>query len=79
MSMYSLESFLYREVNRASRERDSSKVANLGAYAFLLAKILQKFNPTINCGQEYVFSKRAPGFIVYRGLSIDKNELDQYN
>lgn len=55
MKMYSLESFLYREVNRASRERDQSKIANLGPYAYLLAQILKRFDPKINCGQDFIF------------------------
>ena len=38
MRMYSFESFLYREVNRASREKDRSKIANLGAFGYLLTK-----------------------------------------
>ena len=42
MKMYSLESYLYREINRASRERDQSKIANLGPYAFVLTKIIQR-------------------------------------
>ena len=40
MKMYSFESFLYGTVNRASREKDVSKIANLGAYAYLLTKNL---------------------------------------
>ena len=40
LKMYSFESFLYGSVNKASRDLDNSKIANLGAYAYLLTKIL---------------------------------------
>ena len=40
MKMYSLESFLYREVNRACREKDKSKIQTLGPFSFLVTKIL---------------------------------------
>ena len=40
MKMYSFECFLYGTVNRASREKDTSKIANLGPYAYLLTKNL---------------------------------------
>lgn len=40
MKIYSLETFVYRTVNYASRDRDESKIKNLGPYAYLLSKIL---------------------------------------
>ena len=71
MKMYSFESFLYSMVNRASRERDQSKIANLGPFAYLLTKTLQRFDPTINT-DGYIFKKRALGFVTYRGLGLSK-------
>ena len=78
MNMYSMESFLYKELNRASRDKDQSKVATLGPYAYVLAKILQRMNPAINKGEDFVFDKRAPGFVTYRGLSLSQTEVDKF-
>lgn len=55
MKLYSLETFLYKEVNKASREKDERKIKTLGPYAYLVAKILQRLNPTINVGKDYIF------------------------
>ena len=38
MKIYSLEIFLYREGNRASSDRDHSKIVNLGSFAYVLSK-----------------------------------------
>lgn len=59
MMMYSLESFLYKELNRACRKRDKSKVKSLGPFAFVMQNILGGFNPTINVGKEFVFENRT--------------------
>ena len=78
MRMYSFESFLYREVNRASREKDRSKIANLGAFGYLLTKNIQRLNPTFNKGTDYIYQVRAPGFVTYRGLSLNADEVETY-
>ena len=38
--MFSLETFLYSAINKASREKDISKLENLGPYAFVLSCIV---------------------------------------
>ena len=38
--MYSLESFLYSTLNKASRECDESKIETLGPFAYALDMIL---------------------------------------
>jgi hypothetical protein len=37
MYLYSMETFIYTAINRATREQDESKVRTLGPYAVLLA------------------------------------------
>ena len=78
MKMYSIESFLYTAVNHASRDKDQTKIKNLGPYAYILAKILQRLNPTINIGQNYIFQKRAPGFVTYRGTNLPREFVENY-
>ena len=70
MKMYSFESFLYREISNSSKQQEPAKSVNLGPYAYLLTKILQRFNPNINVGADYVFQTRAPGFVTYKGTSL---------
>lgn len=41
LKIYTMETFLYRNVNKATREKDSSKVKNLGPYATALNYILK--------------------------------------
>ena len=36
MYLYSMETFIYTAINRASREQDKSKIETLGPYAVLL-------------------------------------------
>ena len=56
MQMYSLETFLYSTLNRASRERDQTRITNLGPFAFLLSRVLQRFDPKINQeGNQYIY------------------------
>ena len=76
--MYSFESFLYREVNRATRDKDSSKILTLGPFSFLLTKILQRLDPKIQTGKDFIFQTRAPGFVTYRGLSLSLAEVQTY-
>ena len=40
MYLYSMETFIYTAINRATREQDESKVRTLGPYAVLLAQVL---------------------------------------
>ena len=40
MYLYSMETFIYTAINRASRNQDETKVRTLGPYAVLLAQIV---------------------------------------
>ncbi len=39
--VYTLETFLYKEMNRASRERDQRLIPTLGPYAALLSAVIR--------------------------------------
>ena len=38
--MYSLECFLYKTINFASRQKDASKITNLGPFSVALGRII---------------------------------------
>ncbi len=42
LCLYSMETFLYSEINRASRDKDKSKISTLGPYSFVLSWIVQR-------------------------------------
>ena len=66
--IYSAESFLYTELNKACRLRDHTKIKNLGPFAFTLNRAIkdaQKMN-----------SKDT--FTVYRGLQLPIKEVNKY-
>ena len=44
LTMYSLECFLYRSLNKACREKDTSVIKTLGPFAHALTSILDKVN-----------------------------------
>lgn len=82
MMIYSLETFLYRDLNRASRNRDQSKVRTLGPYACALQCILigirqDTFNMYNNQERDIAFQDRVQGFIVYRGISLEPQTIEE--
>ena len=38
--LYSMETFLFAEINRASRDKANSKISTLGPYSFVLSWIV---------------------------------------
>ena len=64
-----MESFIFKEMNKASREKDVSKIEQYGPLASALSFIVHAGNK----GQTE-FQKK---FIVYRGLKLSKEELEQ--
>ena len=45
--MYSMETFLYKNVNLAGRNQDENKVISLGSYARVLTYILKHSNKKV--------------------------------
>ena len=65
--IYSMESFIFSEMNRASRLKDGSKIKFYGAFASALGFIIHCGNKGNTCLEKE--------FSVYRGLQLDEEEL----
>ena len=70
--LYSMESFIYEELNQASRQKDESKIQFYGAYAAALSYIIYYAN-----GNK-TDSKLKESTILYRGLKMRKKFIDGY-
>lgn len=66
--IYSLQSFVFKEMNKASREKDISKIELYGPLSSALSFV-------IHCGNQKK-SDLSGQFIVYRGLKVAFKELD---
>jgi len=66
--LYTKETFLYKIINKALREKDRSKVDTLGAFCYYLSimNYTQGFGPS--------FYKNT----VYRGMTLTKEEINDY-
>ena len=71
--LYSMESFIYPELNKASREKDQSKIQFYGAFAAALSYIIYSANPN------RVSQKLEGTTTLFRGLKLKPDELDHYN
>ena len=63
LKIYSMESFVYRQLNTASRHRDSSKIDNYGPFAL---------------GLGYTFSLEDKDVVVFRGIHIEADKLKKF-
>jgi hypothetical protein len=70
MFLYSLETFLYSTLNKASRECDESKVSTLGPFAYALDIIIQ------NAQKYRADSNIQNAFTIYRGMNLPKYIVD---
>lgn len=71
--LYSLEPPIYRVLNRASRDKDKSRVGTLGPYSDCLRTILA--HAERNRPDKY--PKNTP-FTVYRGFGMLDSEINEY-
>jgi hypothetical protein len=60
--LHTLETFLYKDLKTASREKDESKIMTLGPYALVLSYILSSTD----------YSNQSQKIFVYRGMRISK-------
>lgn len=67
--IYSMESFVFSEMNRASRMKDVSKIKFYGAFASALGYI-------VHCGNQRS-SNLAKEFTVFRGLQLPSQDLQE--
>ena len=66
--IYSMECFIYTDLNRACREKDQSKIQYYGAYAAALSYILYYANTNTNTK-----STARTKTTLYRGLKMRKD------
>ena len=70
--IYSMETFIYTDLNSACREKDRSKIKYFGAFAAALSYIIQFANKNRRKG------KLRGQSLLYRGLKMSNKELDFY-
>ena len=70
--IYSMESFVYEELNRVCREKDKSKIKFYGAFAAALSYIIHSAN------HNRAEDKLNHTTILYRGLKLTQAEIENY-
>ena len=65
--LHTQETFLYKDLKKASRDKDESKIITLGPYALVLSFILLKRKS----------SQKSKVNFVYRGMYISKKLFDR--
>ena len=72
MYIYSMESFIYADLNRVCREKDKSKIKFYGAFAAALSFIIHSAN------SNRIEDKLTNTTTLYRGLRLDQLDADYY-
>ncbi|CAF1533979.1 unnamed protein product [Didymodactylos carnosus] len=71
ISLYTLETFLYKLINKTLRDEDLDKLDTLGPFCALLAYYLM-----------YLSLQHDPNLVyhglVYRGVTLDRGQIEQY-
>ena len=70
--IYSMESFIYRDLNRVCREKDKSMIKFYGAYAAALSFIINIANSNRT---NYKLHKSTK---LFRGVRLAQEEVDSY-
>ena len=70
--LYSMETFIYPELNKASREKDKSKIKFYGAYAAALSYIIQSANKNRDLNGDRLTGTT----VLFRGLSLERKQLE---
>ena len=70
--LYSMESFIYSELNKACREKDTSKIKYYGAYAAALSYIIYFANSNRKN------HKMQGTTVLYRGLQMHPCEVEKF-
>jgi hypothetical protein len=73
--IHSMETFIYKDMKKASLQKDITKVKTLGPYAFVISKILEKsmYKKLVNDNELFEKYRDKP---LFRGILIDK---EMYN
>ena len=70
--IYSMETFIYGELNRASRKKDESKIQYYGAFSAALSYIIYSANTKRKT------DKLTGTTTLYRGSSMTREQFDSY-
>ena len=70
--IYSMESFIYEDLNRVCREKDKSKIKFYGAFAAVLSFIIHTAN------QNRVDDKLQDTTTLFRGVKLPPNEAEDF-
>ena len=70
--LYSMESFIYADLNKACREQDKAMIQYYGAYAAALSFIIN------NANRNRRRNKLDRTTILYRGIKLKEEEVDDY-
>ena len=67
-----MESFIYNELNKASREKEKSQIKHYGAFAAALSFIIYSAN------KNRKYDKLNGKTLLYRGLKMNLNDAENY-
>ena len=68
-----MESFIYQDLNNATRAKDESKIKYYGAFSAALSYIIYSAN------KNRVRHKLQGTTVLYRGLNLDREAVDLYS
>ena len=69
-----MESYIYEDLNMASRNKDASKIQYYGAFAAALSYIISSANKNNHTRK----NPRSKVQTLYRGIKLSKQELEAY-
>lgn len=72
MYMYSMESFLYKRINKVVRNKHDCSVKTLGPYAALISKVINKRSTESN--ENRILGK----FVVFRGMLLPNSIIEKW-
>jgi hypothetical protein len=71
LTMYSLESFLFRRLNKCSRDKNTDVINTLGAFAVAITRV-------INNVQSNRLDRIKGPFMCHSGLAIQKKTIEKW-
>ena len=72
--LYTMESFIYADMNKASRTKDPTKIKFYGAFAAALSYIIYNANKNKKINAE----KKPKEIILFRGVKMHPAEVELY-
>ena len=69
--IYSFECFLFKKLNKSSRDKDSSVIKTLGPYAVAISRVIEKV-------QQKRLDKIIGSFICFRGINLPPSLIENW-